>query len=119
MNFLIGKKTLTLAKTKYHNDRIAIVVIDSKAEPYARLTVNLPDEHLEPDEIFVRQLDSNQEIIPPILRLGIFEETTMSVKNGHAMIPIWRIADARAFESIPDIKDAVKSIIAAARSTRR
>jgi hypothetical protein len=81
--------------------RMALKVVSETGEPYGVLTVNLPERELSDDELFVKTYDENARIAAAVLKLGIFEETKMSVRIGFADVSVWRIADRKRFEDIP------------------
>lgn len=57
------------------NDRRCIQLIDAKTnEYYITATVNLPDEHLEPDEVFIKNFSENEGIMNVLSEAGIISK---------------------------------------------
>lgn len=65
-----------------------------KAGPVLTFTVNLPDEHLEPGEFFVKTWSENEPLIPSIRNSGIFIDTGKRVPTGFVMAEVWKFSDS-------------------------
>ena len=90
--FNFNGERLYLRFTKYYEgDRLAIQVVDAEEQPYAVLTVNIPEIPLQEGEFIVKTWSENAEISDCIRNLGIFEETAKRVKTGHVVAEIWRL----------------------------
>ena len=72
-------------------DRIAIQ-LRAGGEPLAILTINLPDEPLNPSEMFVKTWSENAEIAAEALESGLFVDTGKRVPTGFVEAQIWKFA---------------------------
>ncbi|GAF77796.1 unnamed protein product, partial [marine sediment metagenome] len=70
--------------------RIALqCVVVGSGEPYATLTINMPEVALEGDEIIVKDYSENTLVAQEAFATGLFEKTGKTVpKSG---FPIWRL----------------------------
>lgn len=59
-------------------------------EPWATVTVNLPEVPLEPDEFTVKMWSENEAIRQPLLATGLFEDTGKRVPSGFVSAEVWR-----------------------------
>ena len=70
--------------------RMSLQLFDVETyEPIATLTLNLPDEHLEPGEFFVKTWGENEEIAKECLASGLFEDTGKRVPTGWVNAEVW------------------------------
>ena len=75
----------------YSGGRPAITIVTEYGEPFATLTVNLPDEPLEDGEFHVKTWSENKPIAD-LLRDSIhFEDTGKRVSTGFVEAEIWRL----------------------------
>lgn len=83
----------TIKDLKYTNGRRAIQLIDYEdGSPIACLTVNLPNNNLEPDEFFVKTWSENEEIAKDCLKSGMFIDTGKRVSTGFVQAQVWKEA---------------------------
>lgn len=69
--------------------RIAIQAIcNDTGEPYCTVTVNLPDEPLGEDEVFVKNYSENAGIAEELEAQGILRLTGRTVRSGYVEIPV-------------------------------
>ena len=89
----ISGKTLRLVCGHYGNGRLAITAQTLDGRPWDRLTVNLPDDELEPGEIFVKTWDRDGDVNLPAAALatGLFVDTGKRVPTGYVEASVWRI----------------------------
>lgn len=81
-----------ITKAQYANNRTALQLVDSKTgEPIATATVNIPDKHLEENEIFIKNYSENEGMLLALIKAGIVEVTGRSVQSGFVNIPIAKI----------------------------
>lgn len=72
-------------------DRIAIQLIDNiDGGPFGTITVNLPNEHLNDDEFFVKDYSENIPIVTRLLELGWLVPTGREVISGFVTIPVMK-----------------------------
>lgn len=79
---------------RYSNNRLAITAIDfHEGEHWGTLTINLSDEELAEDEIFVKTWSEGEVWVPQVLEKmsDIFEDTGKRVKSGFVDVPVWRL----------------------------
>jgi len=79
---------------EYPNKRVAIqLFIDSDDSPFATLTTNLPDKHLEEGEFFIKDWSENEEVAILCMASGLFKNTGKGVHSGFVSVPIWRFSE--------------------------
>ena len=59
--------------------------------PWGKLTVNLPDDPLEPGEFHVRSWDEGAELAAAAMATGLFLDTGKRVPTGWVQASVWRI----------------------------
>ncbi len=88
--------TLSPKVDRYSNDRLAISFFDEEG-PYAKLTVNLPDQHLNEGELFVKDWSENEFLVRALLQEGWLTPTGREVQSGYVfpkvMVPAGPLAD--------------------------
>lgn len=70
---------------KYSNDRICIelwVEEDGFMEPFGKVTTNLPDQHLNEGEFFVKDWSENEPMIAALIAAGWLLPTGREVISG-------------------------------------
>lgn len=85
-----------LLKESYNNGRLALQLFSDMHGMIATLTVNLPEEHLEDGEFFVKGWSENEVIIPDVLASGVFEDTGKRVHTGYVRASVWKFAKKTA-----------------------
>lgn len=75
----------------YSNGRLAISFFDEEG-PYAKLTVNMPDDHLDPGEVFIKDWSENEPLALALLDAGWIEYTGREVQAGFAIAKVARLA---------------------------
>jgi len=91
---MIDGEEVILVRTQYDNNRIAIKGVtdrDGLIQPFAMLTVDIPDVPLANDEVIVKNWSENAEFAQVCLDSGLFEDTMTRIKIGYVLAPIWRI----------------------------
>jgi len=72
---------------RYANGRPAIQLVDAQTgEPLARATVNLPDEYLSPNEVFIKNYSENEGILDALVAGGVVVPPHRYVKTGHVRV---------------------------------
>lgn len=67
------------------NDRTALKIIDDHndyPELVAIATANLPNESLEPDEVFIKDWSENEGVLNDLIEMGVISEPISSVQTG-------------------------------------
>lgn len=85
---------LTLKFSNYLlGDRLSIRAETGDGEPYGTLTTNLPDQPLNPGEIFVKTYSENAAWVPQVLKNlpELFTDTGRRVKSGFVTIPVYQV----------------------------
>lgn len=73
---------------------IELATTDEFPEPFCTLSVNFPGLTLAPTDFYVKTWSENAEIIEPLLRCGLFEDTGVRKDIGFGGVaPIWRLKD--------------------------
>lgn len=83
--------TITPHLFEYGNHRLAIG-FDCEDGPYAKLTVNLPDEHLNEGELFIKDWSENESMVAALLEAGWLELTGREVNAGFTFPKVMRPA---------------------------
>ena len=71
----------TVEVSRYANDRLALKLWCEDG-PYGTITVNLPDQHLNEGEFFVKDWSENELLAEALLELGWIERTGREVVSG-------------------------------------
>jgi hypothetical protein len=93
MKITINGERVSISKLKYEgNDRIALVT-DIDNEPYAVLSVNLPNEHMEENETAIDVNNLGKGIIWQLVKQSIIEspEPNKWARSGFVEYPICRV----------------------------
>jgi hypothetical protein len=84
--------TLTPQVSRYSmKDRLAISFYDEEG-PYASLTVNLPNEHLNEDEVFVKDWSECEGLAQACIEAGWLLPTGREVSSGFVFPKVMRLA---------------------------
>jgi len=82
-------ETLTPVFDRYQdNDRLALVLLDEVGISYARASVNLPDEPLGEDEIFIKDYSENEGIFNALVDAGLIVDSGRVVESGFVTIKV-------------------------------
>ena len=74
---------------KYFNGRMAIQLIDfDDGSPIATASVNLPDVHMETDEIAIKDYNENKGVLDALVEAGIVSKPLRYESSGYVTIPI-------------------------------
>lgn len=77
---------------KYGNGRIAIQALDTKDDmPAFTLTVNIPDEQINDDEVFIKDYAENQGVLAFARENGIVYDLIRFAKCGYADVPLCKL----------------------------
>jgi len=75
-------------RLKYSNGRTALVLIDARnQEEVAVATINLPDQPLEPGQVFIKDYSENAGMLAALEQAGIVKATGETIQAGIAQIP--------------------------------
>jgi hypothetical protein len=90
-----GRLVMSVVGGRYSNGRGAVQVLLDGGEPYAALSVNLPDHEIPDDAFFAKKGSDHadtEQIRAAVLGLGIFESTGEHVSAGYVedYAAIWR-----------------------------
>lgn len=88
------------------HDRIALKLIDLEAEDWdpgliAVATVNIPDCHLEPDEVLIKNWSENSGIFQALIKSGYISPTGVTVPTGHVRAIKARLTE-KSIALLPD-----------------
>lgn len=78
---------LTLKQRNYTNGRLALEAYED-GEPFAAMSVNVPDESLDPDEMAIKDYGENEGVLDFLIRNKIVSEPVRYVYSGFVRIPI-------------------------------
>lgn len=93
MNAIINGVQVNITKLKYQeNDRIALIA-DAENEPYAVLSVNLPDVSMEDDETAIDINNLGLSVIWQLVKQSIIEipDEVKWVRSGYVEYPICKV----------------------------
>lgn len=77
--------TCTLSFAKYSNGRTAITLSDAEDfMPIAKATVNIPEAHLEDDEVLIKDWSENEGIYQALVKAGVISKLIETVPSGYA-----------------------------------
>lgn len=98
----LGHVELELMKASYSNNRLAIQLIDIPSnEPWAMLTVNLPDATLDDGEFFVKTWAENWNTANALMvQTDLFVDTFKSVPTGYVEAMVWKFADPKTLDNM-------------------
>jgi hypothetical protein len=73
--------------TRYANDRLCIELWieheEGWMEPFAKVTTNLPDQHLNEGEFFVKDWSENEPMVAQLIAAGWLVDTGREVISGY------------------------------------
>jgi hypothetical protein len=84
----------------YSNGRLAISFICDEG-PFCHLTVNLPDQHLNPGEVFVKDWSENEVLVVALVAAGWLIDTGREVQSGYVFPKVMRPAGPLLFGEDP------------------
>lgn len=89
-----GENLMVLNRRNYSNGRMAIELISVGGEPWATLSVNLPDAPEPPKGCFyAKTWSENEPLREPALTSGLFEDTGLRVLTGYVQAEVWRLVE--------------------------
>lgn len=88
--------TLRPETSLYTNGRLCLSLLywDEEMEgwfPFAKITTNLPDQHLNEGEVFVKDWSENEEIVRYLIARGILTPTGREVVSGYIAPQVMRL----------------------------
>lgn len=102
-----------LQRSRYGNGRTALVLIHAEdRDPVATVTVNLPDEPLGPNEVFVKDWSENEGMVEAMEQAGILKATGNAAHSGFVSAP-------RCVITHPDLCHSYEQELARGRSVER
>lgn len=92
-------RTLTFSYARYPNGRLAVLLMDGFTR-YGRLSTNIAEFELKPDEFLVPPWNHDAELLRRVLATGLFQDTgkrafgdSLSEQAEAAEAQLWRITD--------------------------
>ena len=77
---------------QYQNGRVAVQLVDAKtSEPFATLTVNIPQATVSDKEIIVKTWTENEPVARAALESGLFQDTGKRIPTGFSQAQIWKV----------------------------
>ena len=83
----------TLEFAKYANGRHALVLVE-EIEPYeqvATATINLPNESIEEDEIFIKDYSENSGMVKALMNANIIGESVRNIQLQFVTVPVHKL----------------------------
>ena len=79
----------TVQKRQYGNGRVALQLLDAEdGSPIATATVNLPDEPLGKNLVFIKDYGENTGILDALISVGVVKPTGEKVRSGFVEVPV-------------------------------
>lgn len=92
LTFAVGKDMVRLREYQYANGRMALRVITATTgEPYATLTVNVPEAMIAEDELIVKAWGENEDVARAALATGLFVDTGRRLSTGFMEAQVWKL----------------------------
>ena len=89
----VSGELVDLFLARYANGRMAIVVsVSATGEPFGKLSVNLVDEVLAPDEIAIKTYAENVALAEAARSSGLFVDTRRRIKKGYVRTELWKLS---------------------------
>lgn len=77
---------------RYGNGRTAVCLYDRETnEPHATATINLPDESIAPDEVFIKDYSENAGMLAALETAGLVAPTGREVRTGYVSAPVVKL----------------------------
>ena len=81
--------TVILTGGSYANGRKAIRILDAEdGIPVMTATVNVPDEHIEPDEVIIKNYSENEGCLPFLITNGVVSPVKRWAGHGMAVVKL-------------------------------
>lgn len=92
MNFYGERYELIPELGRYGNGRLAITLVDATdGEPFATVTVNIPNKYIAPDEVAVKDWDENERVVEVLVQAGWLVPTGATLPTGHVRAKLMRL----------------------------
>lgn len=76
-------------KRQYDNGRSALQLIDAEdGSPIATATVNLPDEPLGQNLVFIKDYSENEGMLDALVAAGVVQPTGQTVRSGYVEVMV-------------------------------
>lgn len=100
-----GTIELEMLKGSYTNGRLAIMLMNvGSKEPFAVLTVNIPELHQQSHEFFVKTWAENEELTQALLKqTDLFVNTGRSIPTGFVQADIWHFSDPKTLDQMRSV----------------
>lgn len=86
----------------YQNNRLAIQLDTLEGEPYAVLTVNMPDVLLADNEVLIKDYSENTGMYDFLIKNNIVTPTPNGVQSGHVWLPVAIVNDESVWGEVPN-----------------
>ena len=81
--------SVILTGGSYANGRKAIRILDAEdGSPVMTATVNVPEAHLEPDEVIIKNYSENEGCLPFLITNGVVSPAERWVGHGMAVVKL-------------------------------
>ena len=89
--FFLGE-VCSIVMGQYRNGRLAIKLITKYEEPMGTSTLNIPEEPLNEDEVFIRDSEENEGMVKALLDAGVITEIIGYAQSGFIKVPKCKLA---------------------------
>jgi len=86
------KYTVNLEFGQYKNGRVAIECVDAiDGDPICVATVNIPDEHIEDDEVIIKNWSENEGILDELIKANIIGPSIRTIQTGFVVANVCKL----------------------------
>lgn len=86
---------LRLEASTYGNGRHALRLYDEEdGHPYMTVSINMPIEDLEDDEVIIKNYSENEGILDTLIEAGVVSEPVKYIQAGFTSVPVVKLLDA-------------------------
>jgi hypothetical protein len=80
------------ANRKYGNNRTAIILVErGTGEDFLTASTNIPDKHIDLDEVIIKDFSENQGIFKALVNIGAITDTGKKVSSGYVTCPVGKL----------------------------
>lgn len=73
-----------IVKGVYSNGRTAMELVDATdGEPVCTATVNIPETHIEKDEVIIKNYSENEGILDVLIEAGVISKPSRTIQTGY------------------------------------
>ncbi len=89
----MGEKLAPMFEKYLSTDRTAITLITQEGEQWCTASVNVPDVHLDKDEVIIKNYSENEGILEALVESGYIEPTNRTAQVGRVTCRICKVIE--------------------------